>query len=58
MIQAMKNLDIDKLTDKQVNLAESHVRTCQVEVVKAENFNTALFLQWVSGFVSHIFVRS
>lgn len=47
--RAMQTIDVDKLTDKQVSLAEGHVRSCQLDVVKAENSNTALFLQWVSA---------
>ncbi|XP_070176579.1 uncharacterized protein [Littorina saxatilis] len=49
--RAMASLDVDKLTDKQVDLAESHVRQCQLDVLKAESSSAALFLQWVQAIV-------
>ena len=57
MAKAMASLDVNGLTMKQIDLAESHVLQCDLDVVKKENPSAAVFLQWVSEIVhAYIFV--
>ncbi|KAK7488415.1 hypothetical protein BaRGS_00020389, partial [Batillaria attramentaria] len=48
VVRAMVELNVDHVTQQQVDLAESHVSACQLEVVRSEiGPNAGLFLQWV-----------
>lgn len=44
---AMAGLGGASLTDKRVNLALSHVATCDLDLLQAETPHAALFLKWV-----------